>query len=102
MTVPPPEYGEEDRLRQQPGRVRQQPAAGAPPDREDAPERAAGQLRRQGREVGYLDPEDHEAHAPGQVCAQCGAVIAEGEDVRRLPGDQWVHEVCPVDGGGRP
>lgn len=96
MTVPPPEYGEEDRLRQQPGRTRQQAEGVLPPDREDAPEREVGQHDRQGREVEYLDPEDNEAHAPGRVCERCGAVIAAGQDVRRLADGQWIHEVCPV------
>ena len=95
MTVPPPEYGEEDRLRQQPGRMRQRPGGVLPPDREDAPERAVGQHGRQGREVEYLDPEDNEAHAPGRACERCGAVITAGQDVRRLADGRWVHEVCP-------
>jgi hypothetical protein len=43
---------------------------------------------------------DHEAHAPGQVCAICGNVIAEGQNVRRRPADGWVHEVCPPVGLG--
>ena len=94
MTVPPPEYGEEDRLRQQPGRTRQ-PEDVLPPNREDAPEREIKQHDHQGREVDYLDPEDNEAHAPGSVCERCGAVITAGQDVRRLADGQWIHEVCP-------
>lgn len=39
---------------------------------------------------------DHEAHAAGQVCARCGAVIAPGQDVRLRADGQWVHEICPV------
>jgi hypothetical protein len=95
MTVPPPEYGEEDRLRQRPGRMRQQPEGVLPPDREDAPEPETQQHDRQGREVKYLDPEDNEAHAPGRVCGRCGAVITAGQDVRRGAGGKWLHEVCP-------
>lgn len=38
---------------------------------------------------------DNEAHAPGQVCALCGAVIAPGQDVRRRADGQWMHEACP-------
>ena len=102
MTVPPPEYGEEDRLRQQPGRTRPQPDGVLPPDREDAPARETGQHERQGQEVEYLDPEDNEAHAPGTVCERCGAVITAGQDARRLPDGQWIHEVCPADPGGPP
>lgn len=101
MTVPPPEYGEEDRLRQRPGRVRQQSADAAAPNPEDVPEREVEQHERQGREVGYLDPENHEAHAPGTVCERCGAVIATGEDARRLTDGQWIHEACPAGSAAR-
>jgi hypothetical protein len=38
---------------------------------------------------------DNEAHAPGQVCARCGAVIEAGQDVRRRADGEWAHEVCP-------
>lgn len=102
MTVPPPEYGEEDRLRQQPGRTRRQSGGGLPPDREDDPEREAGQLSRQGQEPEYLDLDGNEAHAAGRVCERCGAVITTAQDVRRLPGGQWIHEVCPIDPAERP
>jgi hypothetical protein len=67
MTVPPPEYGEEDRLRQQPARLRQQPADVPPPDRADSPEREAGQAGRQGREADYPDLEEHGAHSAGMA-----------------------------------
>jgi hypothetical protein len=100
MTVPPPEYGEEDRLRQQPARMRDRPESVLPPDREDAPGREIGQHDRQGREVDYLDPEDNEAHAPGQTCSRCGAVITAGQEARRLADGQWMHEACPADSGG--
>jgi hypothetical protein len=40
-------------------------------------------------------PDDNEAHAPGQVCQRCGAVITAGQDVRRRADGKWVHEVCP-------
>jgi hypothetical protein len=39
--------------------------------------------------------EDNEAHAPGQTCAVCGAVITAGQEVRRRADGQWMHEVCP-------
>jgi len=39
--------------------------------------------------------DDNEAHAPGQVCARCGAVITPGQDVRRRADGEWMHEVCP-------
>ena len=44
-----------------------------------------------------LASDDNEAHAPGQVCARCGAVIASGQDVRHRADGRWVHEVCPPD-----
>jgi hypothetical protein len=59
------------------------------PDRE-IEERDLGE-----REPEDLNPEDNEAHAPGQVCARCGAVITAGQDVRLQADDRWVHEVCP-------
>ena len=42
------------------------------------------------------DWDDNELHAVGQVCARCGAPIAQGQDVRRHAGGQWMHETCPV------
>jgi hypothetical protein len=75
MTVPPSEYEEEGRFREQPERLQEQPENALPPDR-------------------------HEAHAPGRVCARCGAVITAGQEVRRLASGQWIHEVCPVGPGG--
>jgi hypothetical protein len=39
--------------------------------------------------------DDNEAHAPGQVCQRCGAVITPGQDARRRADGKWVHEVCP-------
>ncbi len=38
---------------------------------------------------------DNEAHAPGEVCARCGAVIRPGQEVRRRADGRWMHEVCP-------
>lgn len=38
---------------------------------------------------------DNEAHAPGQVCERCGAVITGDQDVRRRADGKWIHEVCP-------
>ena len=102
MTVPPPEYGEEDRLRQQPRGTRPQPEGGQPPYREDDPEREIGQFSRQGQEAERPDLVDNEAGAPGRVCERCGAVIAADQDVRRRADGQWIHEVCPIDTGERP
>jgi hypothetical protein len=89
MTIPP-EYSEEELLREQYGDV---PPAG----RKDAAEREIQERDREEQEVEYLDPEDNEAHAPGQVCARCKTVITASQDARRLPGGQWIHEVCPPD-----
>jgi len=48
------------------------------------------------REVNYLNPEDNELHAPGQVCERCGSGIVAMQEARRRPDGHWVHEVCPV------
>lgn len=39
--------------------------------------------------------DDNEAHAPGQVCGICGALIQPSQDVRRRLDGRWVHEICP-------
>ena len=39
--------------------------------------------------------DDNELHAPGKICARCGAEIASGQDARRRLDGQWVHEICP-------
>jgi hypothetical protein len=49
------------------------------------------------QDSGGLAGDDNEAHAPGQVCALCGAVITSGQDVRRRADGRWAHEVCPPD-----
>jgi len=97
-----PEYGEEESMRQQSEGLRQQSEGGLPQDREDAPEREVKERDREDRELAYLDPEDNEARAPGQVCARCGAVITADQDVRLRADGRWVHEVCPTDLGETP
>jgi hypothetical protein len=92
MTIQP-EYGEEERMRQQ------QSNALRPDDQGYLVEREIQEHDREDREVEYLDAEDNEAHAPGQVCERCGKVITAREDVRRLPDGHWMHEVCPPDLG---
>jgi hypothetical protein len=94
MTVPP-EYDEEERLREQSQTV-------SPAEREAEGEREIAEHDREDREVEYLDPESNEAHAPGQVCARCGTIITASQDVRRRPDGRWVHEVCPPDLAGLP
>jgi len=44
---------------------------------------------------GSAPSSDNEAHAGGQVCELCGAVITPGQNVRRRADGQWMHEVCP-------
>src|SRR6185437_8496990 len=83
-----PEYGDEELIRQQSEGI-------LPQDREDAPEREMEERDREDRELEYLNPEDNEAHAVGQVCERCGAVITAGQDVRLQADGRWVHEVCP-------
>ena len=97
-----PEYGDEKLTRQQSERLREESEDILPQDREDAPEREIEERDREDRELEYLNPEDNEAHAPGQVCARCGAVIIAGQDVRLQADGRWVHEVCPVDPGELP
>jgi hypothetical protein len=87
-----PEYGEEELL----GRDE----AGVQPSRtllppEPGPEQEVQERDIEGREHARLDPEDNELHAPGQICARCGAVITATQDVRRWPDGRFVHEVCP-------
>jgi hypothetical protein len=90
-----PEYGHEELIGQQSERLRKQSEGLLPQAREDAPERELEERDRAERELEYLNPEDNEAHAPGQVCGRCGAVITARQDVRLGGDDRWVHEVCP-------
>jgi hypothetical protein len=95
MTVRPdfgPGYGEE---KWQSGGV-------PPPDPDDLGEREIQEHDQEDREVEYLDPEDNEAHAPGEICERCGAVITAGQDARLRPDGHWIHEVCPAQPGGLP
>jgi hypothetical protein len=90
-----PEYGDEELIGRQSERLREESEGILPDDREDAPEREMEEREREDRELEYLNPEDNEAHAAGQVCARCGAVITAGQDVRLRADGRWVHEVCP-------
>ena len=95
MSVRPdfgPEYGEE---KWQSGGV-------PPPGRDDLGEREIAEHEEEERELEYLDPEDNEAHAPGEVCERCGTVITPGQDARLRPDGHWIHEVCPPHPGGLP
>jgi hypothetical protein len=88
MTITP-EYGEEERMKQQAEALR--------PRHQGVAEDEIHEHEREEAELDYLEPEDNEAHAPGQVCERCGAVITAGQDARRRPDGHWVHEVCPPD-----
>jgi hypothetical protein len=90
-----PEYGEEKGMRQQSERLSEQSEGILPEDREDAPEREIAEQQREESELTYLDPEDNEARAPGQICGRCGAVITADQDARLRADGRWVHEVCP-------
>jgi hypothetical protein len=93
-----PEYGEEERIRQRSEQLQERSEGILPEDREEAPEREVAEGEREDQEIGYLDPESHEANAPGQVCARCGRVIEAGQDARLRADGHWMHEVCPLAG----
>jgi hypothetical protein len=90
-----PEYGDEILTGQQSERVSEQSEGILPQDREDSPERVMEERNLEDRELEYLNPEDNEAHAPGRVCARCGAVITARQDARLQADNRWVHEECP-------
>lgn len=97
MTVRPdfgPEYGDGDDL------VPRRQVL--PDDQEDEEEREVQEREREDLETEYLEPEDNEAHAPGQVCERCGQVITAQQDARRRPDGRWVHEECPFVVSGLP
>jgi hypothetical protein len=95
MTVPTgsgPDYGQEQWERPAPS-----PAELVEEERElYEGERELYEHEAAERELDYVDPEDNELHAPGQVCQRCGTVISALQEARRLPDGHWVHEVCPV------
>ena len=73
---------------------RQQSEGGLAED-EDSAEREIAEHDREERELASRPLEDNEAHAAGQICARCGAVVTVSQDVRRRADGRWVHEVCP-------
>ena len=90
MSVRPefgPDYGEE--------KWQPEPEPASLQEEENLGEREIQEREQEDRELEYLDPEDHEAHALGQVCERCGRVITASQDARLLPDGHWVHEVCP-------
>jgi hypothetical protein len=40
------------------------------------------------------DEDDHWLHAMGALCERCGALIEEGDFVRRRAAGGWQHEDC--------
>ena len=96
-----PEYGWEELGTQRSERAEERDEGLTPDEYEDAPEREIREEDYEKRERRYLDAEDNEARAPGQVCGRCGKVILAGQDAR-LRNDGWVHDVCPVDAGDSP
>jgi hypothetical protein len=95
MSLATPEYGDEERMRQQSEILEEGSEGVLSEDREDSPDREIAERDREEREADFLDPEANEAHAPGQVCARCGAVITAGQDARLRADGRWMHEVCP-------
>ena len=88
-----PEYGEEQLLGRDEAGV-EQARTGVRPE-QDGPEQELHEEERESRERRWMDAEDNELHAAGQVCERCGQTITGGQDVRRLPDGHFVHEVCP-------
>ena len=89
-----PEYGEEELINDRTERVEKQSAGDLPPW-EDLGEQEVRERAIEDRELEYVEPEDNEAHHPGEPCACCGALLAEDDDARLLPDGHWVHETCP-------
>jgi hypothetical protein len=92
-----PEYGEEELLGRDEEGVQRR-------SRPSLPDRDLGESEVHEREIEasertYVDFEDNELRAPGEVCERCGAVITATQDVRRLPDGRFVHEVCPTRSG---
>jgi hypothetical protein len=90
-----PEYGEsevvEGRERRLEGRVVEGDLApGSVPASREMIERELAE-----RELLYVDAEDNEAHATGEICERCGGAITANQDVRKVVDGRWIHEVCP-------
>ena len=100
MSSVTPEFGEEGIMSTQEEVV--QDEVGVIRDRGSEEQGELRERDRAEREARYLDAEDNELHAPGEVCARCHQSIAAGQDVRRQVDGSWVHEVCPPNLGGAP
>jgi hypothetical protein len=88
-----PEYGEEKLLGQDEAGVFPRPGPG--PEVDHLGEREIQERKLEERELLYLDPEENELRAPGQICERCGQIITATQDVRRLLDGHFIHEVCP-------
>ena len=98
-----PEYGGDEELHTQRVERLDERSEGLVPDEaEDAPERVVQERKLMDQTRQVINPEDNEAHAAGQRCERCGAVILAGQDVRLQYDGHWVHQVCPVDLGELP
>ena len=90
-----PEYGEQERMDQQSAQVKHRSEDHRLQEGEDIAGDEIAEHEQAEREAVHLEPEDHEAHAPGRVCGRCGVLMTADQDARRLTGDTWIHEVCP-------
>jgi ribosomal protein S27AE len=98
MTVRPdygPEFGEEERREQRLDELREEHML--PVERDELVEHEIEEQEEEERDNLYVDADDNELHAAGQVCARCGRVITAAEDVRLRADGKWQHEECPVD-----
>jgi ribosomal protein S27AE len=98
MTVRPdygPEFGEEERREQRLEELREEHML--PVERDELVEHEIEEQEEEERDNLYVDADDNELHAAGQLCARCGRVITAAEDVRLRADGKWQHEECPVD-----
>jgi hypothetical protein len=43
----------------------------------------------------WVQCEDHQAHAVGEICGRCHLALELADDARRRADGIWVHETCP-------
>jgi hypothetical protein len=89
-----PEYGEEKVISERERRIEER-SDGVFRAEDTEEEQEVGERAHEERELQTIEPQDNEAHAPGQICVRCGQLITASQDVRRLPDGRWVHEWCP-------
>jgi hypothetical protein len=100
MSTLTPEFGEEGEMSTQEAVFQEE--GGIVPAAPSEEEHELAEHNRGEREVVYLDAEENELRAPGEVCARCHQTITAGQDVRRRVDGTWMHEVCPPNPGGAP